>query len=173
MVKKKNVMDYFVIPKTRKAGVYAIVNWEDFSCYVGSTQDLKSRAQSHKTALNHGKHVCKPLQKAKDKGKILRFLVLREYKDDIAREDLILSEYCYMLEMVRKSFTLYNTQPYSKHDKNRIESISWSIICDILYNRLFVDRYIEDSLKKEYGIGSGYMRNTKYREFSAKKEITD
>lgn len=171
MARKKTAMDFFVIPKTRKPGIYAIVNWEDMACYVGSTNDLKSRAQSHKIALMNGKHVCKELQFAKDRNKILRFVVLREIDKSIIKSDLLLMEYCYMLEMVRQSFRLYNKQPKSKHNESQLDCLSWHITCSILYSHLHADRYIDKALKQEYGINAGYMRNTKYREFKAKQEI--
>lgn len=171
MARKKTAMDYFVIPKTRKSGIYAIVNWEDMACYVGSTNDLKRRAQAHKTALMSGKHVCKKLQNAKDNNKILRFVVLREIDRYIVKSDLILLEYCYMLEMIRQSFDLYNTQPKSKYNESQLDCLSWHITCSILYSHLHADKYIDKALKQEYGINAGYMRNTKYRESKAKQEI--
>lgn len=170
MARKKTAMDFFVIPKTRKPGIYAIVNWEDFSCYVGSSQDIRKRAQSHKTALKAGKHVCKELQEAKDKGKILRFIVLLEFENTVSRDELILAEYCYMLSMRYKSFGLYNTQPKETEWCNKTKAIENHVISSVL-SRYATDRHIEHSLEKEYGRVSAFMYNTKYREKEAKKEI--
>ena len=169
MAKKKTAMDYFVLPKSNNAAVYAIVNWEDFCCYVGSSQNVRGRASGHKSALLKGEHLCKLLQNAKDENKILRFLVLCEFENRISRDNLIMAEYCFMLEMLNKGFKLYNTNPKSKYSSQR-ESIMHHIIWRTVSN-FGTERKIENALKSEYGINSGYMSNTKYREFEAKKKL--
>lgn len=167
---KKKAFDFFKIPKTSNAGIYAIVNWDDFSCYVGSTENLNRRASQHKTQLKKGEHISQKLQEAKNENKILRFVVLREFDFDISRDKLLLAEYCYMLEMRYKGFFLYNTNPCGAHFKHQSEALERTIINHVV-SSFGTYGHIEDAMRKEYGINTGYMRNTKYREFHAKRQI--
>lgn len=167
---KKKAFDFFKIPKTSNAGIYAIVNWEEFSCYVGSTDNLRRRASQHKTQLKKGEHISQKLQEAKNENKILRFVVLREFDFNISRSKLIFAEYCYMLEMRNKGFFLYNTNPCGKDFEKQGEILEKTII-NCAVSSFGTYGHIEEAMHKEYGINTGYMRNTKYREFFAKKEI--
>lgn len=168
--KKKKAIDFFEIPKTTNAGIYAIVNWEDFSCYVGSTRNLNQRAMQHKMQLKRGEHGVAKMQEAKDKNRILRFVILREFDFDISKFDLLLAEYCYMLEMKYNCFDLYNTNPSARNYKNQTDALEKTIVHHVVSN-FGAYRHIGDAMKNEYGINIGYMRNTKYREYFAKKEI--
>ena len=50
-VKREKAIDFFEIPETEKSGVYAIVNFEDFRCYVGSTGNIKRRQPRRRILL--------------------------------------------------------------------------------------------------------------------------
>lgn len=167
----KKQSDFFKIPKYNGCGIYAIICWEDFSCYVGSTTNMRNRANQHKSELKKGKHKNKNLQLAYDKGKILRFVILSKLDDDTPKDILLLEEYLYMLQMKYKCFDLYNIQPSSELYKTKTERLQVSILC-ILDNIISASGNIENALIDEYGSNSGYMRNTKYREWSAKHQST-
>lgn len=162
--------DFFEIPKYNGCGIYAIVSVEDFKCYVGSTSNIKNRAYHHKTALKSGKHPNKGLQKAHDEKKILRFIILQKVDNDINKDVLLLLEYFYMLQMRYKCFGLYNEVPKSGY-YGRQDEVLKSHILGRINGILCASKNIESALEKEYGSKSGYLRNTKYREWSAKREI--
>lgn len=162
--------DFFKIPKYNGCGIYAIVSVEDFKCYVGSTSNIKNRAYHHKTALRSGKHSNKGLQKAHDEKKILRFIVLQRIENDISKDFLLMMEYFYMLQMRYKCFDLYNEVPKSGYYKNQTEILK-SHILGRMNAMTSASENIESALVKECGSKSGYLRNTKYREWSAKHEI--
>lgn len=166
----KKAIDYFEIPKYKGAGIYAIVNWEDFTCYVGSSMNIKQRARNHKTTLNNGKHINKGLQEAKNNNKILRFVVLCKLDSNINKDELLLLEYIYMLGMKHKCFNLYNTIPKEQIGPLTGETIAHHIVCQVLGMAKTSDN-IEKSIIDIYGINTGYMRNTKYREWDAKQEM--
>lgn len=71
--------DLFKIPNYSGCGVYAIVNAEDFKCYVGISRNISKRAKSHLQALKSGKHPNLNLQK--DANKNLRFVILHRFGD--------------------------------------------------------------------------------------------
>lgn len=159
MAKKNNSStDCFSLPASTKPAIYAIVNIEDFSCYVGSTQNLRLRAMEHNANLLKNKHVCKPLQEAKNSGKKLKFLVLCEF-EKISRSNLIIAEYCYMLQMLEKGFCLYNTNPRSKYSSQK-EAIIFNIIVKVV-SSFGTDRKIENAIQKEYGEKSSYIKRNR------------
>lgn len=162
--------DFFEIPKYSGCGIYAIVSVEDFKCYVGSTSNIKNRAYHHKAALKSGKHTNKGLQKAHDEKKILRFIILQKLDSDINKDILLLLEYFYMLQMRYKCFGLYNEVPKSGHYGKQDEVLKAHILGRI-NGILCASENIESALEKECGSKSGYLRNTKYREWNAKHEI--
>lgn len=172
MARKKHCTedDFFEIPKYSGCGIYAIVSVEDFKCYVGSTSNIKNRAYHHKTALKSGKHTNKGLQKAHDEKKILRFIILQKVDKDINKDVLLLLEYFYMLQMRYKCFGLYNEVPKSGYYGKQDEVLKAHILGRI-NGILCASENIENALEKECGSKSGYLRNTKYREWSAKHEI--
>ena len=170
-IKREKAIDFFEVPETENAGVYAIINFEDFCCYVGSTGNIKKRATAHKHALINGNHTNKYLQDAANNNKILRFVILKEFEEEQQKDILLLIEYCYMLKMHVKCFKLYNIQPqghYNTKDKYNalIETIALS-----LSRIIKTSENIEDAIYKTYDTNTCYMLNTKYREYWAKKEI--
>lgn len=170
-VKREKAIDFFEIPEIEKSGVYAIVNFEDFCCYIGSTGNIKKRATEHKRSLINGKHTNKYLQDAANDNKILRFVVLKEFEEQPQKDILLLIEYCYMLEMGVKCFELYNIQPQGHYDrKNKYDALVETIACSIV-GMIKAAENIENAIYKTYGTNTGYMLNTQYREYRAKKEI--
>lgn len=172
MSKKKAITkdNFFKIPRYDGCGVYAIVSWEDMSCYIGSSRNIKQRATQHHTLLKAGIHQNRNLQKAYNDGKILRFLLLSKLPKEIENDVLLMIEYLYMLQISFKCFGLYNVVPSSDCYRTRQEVLMVHIIArlDMLVS---ASSNIENALQKEYGSKSGYMRNTKYKEWSAKQEI--
>lgn len=162
--------DFFEIPKYSGFGIYAIVSVEDFKCYVGSTSNIKNRAYQHKTSLKAGTHINKGLQKAHDDKKILRFIILQKVDSGIDKDIILLLEYFYMLQMRYKCFGLYNEIPKSGNYRKQDEVLKAHILGRIS-RILRASENIESALEKECGSKSGYLRNAKYREWSAKHEI--
>ena len=142
----------------------------DFICYVGSTSNIKNRAYQHKTSLKAGTHTNKGLQKAHDEKKILRFIILQEVDNGIDKDIILLLEYFYMLQMKYKCFGLYNEVSKSGYYGNQSEVLKAHVLGRI-NGILRASENIENALEKECGSKSGYLRNTKYREWSAKHEI--
>lgn len=170
-VKREKAIDFFEIPETEKSGVYAIVNFEDFRCYVGSTGNIKRRATAHKSALISGNHTNKYLQDAANDNKILRFVILKEFEEQPQKDVLLLLEYCYMLQMEVKCFELYNIQPQGHYNrKNKYDALVETIANSIV-GMIKAAPNIENAMYKTYGTNTGYMLNTQYREYWAKKEI--
>lgn len=167
---KKNPIDFFSVPKYDGCGVYAIVSWEDMSCYVGSTRNIKNRANQHKKSLIKGEHPNKNLQAAYNDGKILRFVILDKVPEDIYSDNLLLLEYIYMLEMKWKCFDLYNVMPTQSHYRNQAESLIMHIVCRLM-GIVGSEKNIKSAIKKTYGREVGRMMNTKYRELDARYEI--
>lgn len=169
---KKQAIDFLKIPKYDGCAIYAIVNWEDFSCYVGSTRNANKRVYQHKNALIKGQHANKRLQEDADNQKILRFVMLHKLPQQIDNETLLLLEYFYMLQMRWKCFKLYNQIPKKGCYMNETEALKIHILCKI-DSIIKAAEKIEKAMFKTYGIKTGYMLNTKYREYEAKRQITD
>lgn len=170
-VKREKAIDFFEVPETENAGVYAIINFEDFCCYVGSTGNIKKRATDHKRLLINGKHTNKYLQDAANDNKILRFVLLKEFEEQPKKDVLLLLEYCYMLKMEVKCFELYNIQPQGHYGrKNKYDALVETIANSVLIMTKASEN-IENAIYKTYGTNTGYMINTQYREYWAKKEI--
>ena len=141
--------NFFEIPDYDGAGIYAIVNAEKLMCYVGSTKNIKKRAEQHRKSLIDGNHPNKSLQK--DSNYELAFIVLQKF-DDISKEDLKLAEKVYMVAMIRHDFKLYNKIP--QNDK---ENICYSIVCD-LFHRLGAYTRIEEQIKNTYKMKVGFLK---------------
>ena len=142
--------EYFNIPDYCGAGIYAIINSQDFKCYVGSSKNIALRAVQHKTALNAGNHPNKKLQKDCDKK--LRFVILQKF-EDISDKELRIAEKVYMIGMMLENFKLYNISPSSAKTR---EDIAYSISCDLM-RILHTSERISDSIKNEYGVKPGYL----------------
>lgn len=167
---KKQAIDFLKIPKYDGCAIYAIVNWEDFSCYVGSTRNANKRVYQHKNALTNNKHANKGLQKAADDKKILRLVIFQKMPQETSNEILLLLEYFYMLQMKRKGFDLYNQVPKTGRNKNLEQAIATHIIFKIA-EIIKPGEKIEKAMIKTYGMQTWYMHNTKYRELVAKDQI--
>lgn len=142
--------DLFKIPNYSGCGVYAIVNAEDFKCYVGISRNISKRAKSHLQALKSGKHPNLNLQK--DANKNLRFVILHRF-DDISKEHLKIAEKVYMICMMRNDFGLYNISPSTAKTVN---DLSYCVVCDIM-SILKPHEHIDNSIQAEYGVKTGYL----------------
>lgn len=162
--------DFFKIPEYDGYGIYAIICMEDFSCYVGSTSNIKRRASSHKSTLKAGTHQNRKLQQAHDEKKILRFVMLSDFDYEPSKDLLLLLEYLYMLEMNYKGFKLFNEVPRASFRTTQTEELK-TIVLGKLNWIAGASQAIDKSIKKEWGEYLGCLRNAKEREWSARWRI--
>lgn len=71
------------IPKDSKSGVYAIINQRSGRKYIGSSLNLKSRAYTHKMAMQNGKHNNPEIQKDVKNGDNFIFKIIEFTNENI------------------------------------------------------------------------------------------
>ena len=78
----KQRSNFLKIPAYKGAGIYAIMNREKMSVYIGQTTDINARAKQHDEQLTSKTHVNKALQQDADNGTKLNFIVLQRLPED-------------------------------------------------------------------------------------------
>lgn len=164
--------DFFKIPNYNGCGIYAIVCLEDFSCYVGSTRNIKKRAYQHKKLLMSGKHTNKGLQDAHDKNRILRFLILQKFGDETEKERLLMMEHLHMLQAKYNRFDIYNKLSKKSELQSDEEYLNEHIVFLLSCVENASDIFI-NAIEKEYGSRPAYLRNREEKEMYARCDMRD
>lgn len=71
------------IPKDNKSGVYAIINQRNGRKYIGSSLNLKSRAYTHRMAIQNGRHNNPEIQKDVENGDNFVFKIIEFTNENI------------------------------------------------------------------------------------------
>lgn len=152
-------LEQFCIPQYDGCGIYAIVNSQKMSCYIGSSKNIKLRAINHKTHLKKGKHSNKLLQKDFENGNSFRFIILCKLDSNIDNDLLIVYEKMYMLSAMDNYFELYNLRPKTQWNDQRI----WIIqhIIHYFMNKYKISENLVSAFKNEYKTTPAYMHNRK------------
>lgn len=66
------------LPKSKNAGVYAIINKTKGKCYIGQSENIQNRASSHISKLKHNRHEIEEMQKDFNNGDRFIFKILKE-----------------------------------------------------------------------------------------------
>lgn len=153
---KNNVFDF---PNYDGSGVYAIINVRKMFCYIGSSKNIRKRANEHNRQLKNNKHSNKILQNDYNNGAILDFLILERTDDSIEKDLLIAKEKMYMLESIENGFVIYNLLPKTEY----IEQKEW-IKHHLMW--FFMKQYnakenLTKSFSEKYGVTPAYMKNRK------------
>lgn len=140
----KQRSNFFKIPVYKGAGIYAIMNREKMSVYIGQTTDINARAKQHDEQLTSKTHVNKALQQDADNGTKLNFIVLQRLPEDTKENELKLLEKLFMLDFVNSGFVLYN------QTMNTRENLMVNIILEISKG-YHISEIISDAYMLEYG----------------------
>lgn len=152
-------LEDFRIPQYEGCRIYAIVNSQKMSCYIGSSKNIKLRAINHKAHLKKGKHHNKLLQKDFENGNSFRFIILCKLDSNIDNDLLIAYEKMYMISAMDNYFELYNLLPKTQWNNQR----SW-IIQHIIYyfmNNYKISENLISAFEAEYETTPAYMHNRK------------
>lgn len=150
----------FEIPDYDGAGIYAIVNIEDFGVYVGSSRNIRTRAMQHEKAMRDRKHTVADLNQdgAND------FLILCKTEKDIENWKLRTLEWLYML-CFKERFKLYNQAPKDKSTNGFYRDITLNLIAG-----LNIRDEVENKILERYGNHSWDLRNRKPENRKCTKE---
>lgn len=108
MARRKN--NIIIVPETTKAGVYAIINKNLHKCYIGQSDNARSRLKSHLCSLEKGKHHCKSLQKDYDNNHRFKMIVLKEFEGRQTKDKRKCFEDYYIICMRLNNIDLYNSE---------------------------------------------------------------
>ncbi len=147
----------FDIPKYDGCGIYAIINVHKMMCYIGSSGNIKRRAEDHRNALKRNRHANKALQSDYNNGARFDFVILEKIVDDVAKDFLIAKEKMYMLSALDNCFSIYNLLPKTESESQR----EW-ICTHLLW--YFTRKYntketLIECFKEKYGVTPAYMKN--------------
>lgn len=120
-----------------KSGIYGIFNRTNGKMYIGSTNNLNKRFNSHKSQLGNNKHYCIELQNDFNKGDIIEYVIIEE----VDVNALITKELEYF-EKYNPVLNGYNTSKPSMKTKG--VRLNCGIYC--IYNKTNEKRYIGKSV---------------------------
>lgn len=137
------------IPNYDGAGIYAIINIEDFGVYVGSSHNIRKRAIQHGSAMKSKYHTIEQL----NKDGAFDFVVLAEFGADYEEWQLRVHEWMYMYCFKEKGFKLYNKYPKPQTKEKFFDDIALDTI-----RGLKIRDVIENKVHDMYGVHSWYLK---------------
>lgn len=150
-------------------GVYAIMNTTKPVLYIGSSQGVQHRIESHYALLKSNKHYNKELQNDYNMGCNFKVIVFKKF-DQVDNELLHIVEYSYMFNCLFNGFDLYNVVGVKTKDLSEEKEIRniLSYNCMLYFTK---DFDIKAYLQKYHNDKPGYYirRQKAWYEYEKKR----
>lgn len=132
------------IPDYTGAGVYAIMNLNNKKVYVGSSQNIRERALSHRHNIAKKIHSNPGIRDDSGKGHTFAFTILEKA---MPGSDLLTAECLYMLVFVYRGYTLYNC--------DNLKDVEHRILNRYIFDK---DRALDKLFMSQFGTSIGFLR---------------
>lgn len=128
------------IPFFKGPAIYAILNRDKMTVYVGQTQNVNKRAWQHDEQMSNNRHFNQSIQNDVNRGENLDFIVLHRMPENTTEKELKLLEKLFMLEFINRGFKLYNQTMNTRNDL--MSNIIFDIAFDYHINEIITDAYM-------------------------------
>lgn len=148
------------IPFFKGPAIYAILNRDKMTVYVGQTQNVNKRALQHDEQMSNNRHFNQSIQNDVNRGENLDFIVLHRMPENTTEKELKLLEKLFMLEFINSGFKLYNQTMNTR--ENLMSNIIIDMMLEYRINEIITDTYIE-KYNKHFCYDITVLNNKKHR----------